>query len=65
MLRFTHIKNDKLKVQIKNCIFIEYIKGVKRYKLWRFEPKEARCLDDTRLRCFISNNFIIYGLKKL
>jgi len=41
-LAFAHVKNEKLKVQVERCIFTGNIRGVKWYKLWRMEPREAR-----------------------
>jgi len=42
-LVFAHVKKDKLKAWVERYIFIGCAEGVKRYKLWRLEPRKVRC----------------------
>ena len=43
-LAYVHVKQDKLDSRAKRYSFIEYLDGVKGYKLWNLEPGEAKCV---------------------
>jgi len=55
-LTFAYVKKDKLEARLERCIFIGYVEGVTRYKLWRLKPEEVRyfvsrdvTFDETRM----------------
>ena len=39
---FVHVKKGKSEARVERCIFIQYVHGVKRYKLWRLDLREVR-----------------------